>query len=141
MDKPTVSDFKSYFDRDFPYGTALSTVRDSDITKAMGEASVNFNEALFTSQANFTIGFLYLTAHYLVVDLRAASQGIAGTYTWLETNKSVGSVSQGFTVPQYILDHPVLSMLSKTNYGAKYLAMVMGGLVGQIFTVCGGTQP
>lgn len=139
--QPTVTDFKAYFTRDFPYGTTNDTVLNSDITKAMGEANFSFNEALFSSQTNYTIGFLYLTAHYLVIDLRNSSQGLAGTYAWLETSKSVGSVSQGFSIPQQILDHPILAMLSKTPYGAKYLELISPSLVGQIFSSCGATLP
>lgn len=138
--KPDATAFKAYFDRDFPFGSTIETVRDADIDKAIGEASVAYNEALFSSQANFTIGFMYLIAHYLVMDLRASSQGIAGEYSWLRTSKAAGSVSEGITVPQYILDHPVLSMLSKTNYGAKYLALILGSAVGAVSVVCGGTQ-
>lgn len=137
---PTVSDFKNYFSRDFPYGSSNDTVKNTDIQRAMGEAAFSFNEGLFTSQANYDIGFLLLTAHYLVMDLRASSQGIAGQYSWLENSKSVGSVSQSFAIPQRVLDNPEFSMLSKTNYGAKFLALLLPQLVGQVFTVCGRTS-
>ena len=47
MIQPTVTDFKNYFNRDFPYGNVdLSTVQDNDITKALAEAAMNFNEGL-----------------------------------------------------------------------------------------------
>lgn len=138
---PTVSDFKAYFTRDFVYGVSNATVQDSDITKAFGEASYNFNSALFGSQANFTIAYMYLTAHFLLMDLRAASQGVGGQFSWLESSKAVGNVSQGFSIPQRILDNPEFSYLSKTYYGTKYLMLILPSLSGQIFTVAGGTQP
>ncbi len=139
---PTVNDFKNYFVRDFPYGADPATsILDSDISKAQGEANFNFSSAFATSQENFSMLFNYLTAHYLVMDIRASSQGISGTYSWLESSKSVGSVSQSFSIPQRILDNPEYSYLSKTNYGAKYLSLILPRLSGQIFNVCGRTNP
>lgn len=138
---PSATDFKSYFTRDFPYGSTDATVKDADITKAIAEAGFNINQGLFSSQSEYTIGYLYLTAHYLVIDLRASSQGIAGQYSWLQASKSVGSVSESFSIPQRILDNPYLAMLSKTNYGAKYISLLLPRLIGQVFTVYGGTQP
>jgi len=137
---PTVSEFKTYFNRDFPYGTTLQTVQDNDVTKAISQASFNINQALFGTQDAYAMAFMYLTAHYLVMDLRMASQGIAGGYNWLTTNKSVGSVSEGFTVPQKILDNPYLAMLSKTGYGAKYISLLLPLLAGNIFSSAGETH-
>lgn len=137
---PTASDFKAHFVRDWSYGSTDTTVMDSDITKAIAEAAVNFNESLWESQAVFTLAYLYLTAHYLVTDLRASSQGIAGSYSWLTGSKSVGSVSEGFSIPQKILDNPHLAMLSKTNYGAKFLSLALPRLVGNVVHVAGETQ-
>jgi len=140
---PTVDDFKNYFTRDFPYGTDPSTnILDSDIAKAYGQVNLfGINSGLFTNQENYTIGYLWLAAHFLVVDLRASSQGIAGRYNWLESNKAVGNVSSGYSIPQRILDYPSFSMLTQTRYGAKYLEMLLPLLIGQIFTVAGHTKP
>jgi hypothetical protein len=87
------------------------------------------------------MGFLYLSAHYLVTDLKNSSQGVASQYDWLTTNKAAGSVSQGSSIPQRILDNPELAMLSKTGYGAKYLSLILPQLCGNIFTICGRTLP
>lgn len=139
---PTIDDFKNYFTRDFPYGTDPQTsVLDADIGKAFGQTNFAINPALFSSQENYTLGYLWLSAHWLVVDLRASSQGISGQFNWLETNKSVGSVSEGFSIPQRILDNPRFAMLSKTNYGAKYLELLLPALAGQVFIACGRTKP
>lgn len=138
---PTVNDFKNYFTRDFPYGSDPDTsVLDSDISKAQGEAMFNFNASLASSQAKFDILFNYLTAHYLCIDLRAASQGIQGTYEWVQTSKSVGSVSEGLQVPDRIMANPEFAMLSKTTYGGKFLQLVLPSLSGQMFSVYGGTR-
>lgn len=138
---PTVQNFKDNFVRDFPYGTELDTVLDSDIDKAISYAQVGFNDVFFKDQTEFNIGFLLLAAHHLVMNLRASSQGIAGQYSWLQASKGVGSVNESFTIPQKILDNPVLGMLSKTHYGAAYLQIVLPQLAGQIFAVAGATLP
>lgn len=138
---PDATDFKNFFVRDFPYGNTSDTVQDSDIDRALGEAGFNINPAFAQDQAQYDMLYLYLTAHYLVMDLRASSQGIAGNYNWLTTSKTVGSVSESFQIPELITRNPYMSMLSKTYYGAKYLNLIMPQIVGQIFTVAGATQP
>ncbi len=139
---PSATDFKAYFTRDFPYGTDPATsVLDADIVKAIGQAEVNWNPGLWGSQSAFTIGFLYLTAHWLVIDLRMSSQGINGQYQWTEASKSVGNVAQAFAIPQRILDNPTFAMFAQTNYGAKYLQLLLPQLVGQTFIAYGSTRP
>ena len=138
---PIPDDFKNYFVRDFPYGTDPTTsVLDSDITKAFGQVNFAINPALFTNQESYTLGYLWLAAHWLVTDLRASSQGIAGRYNWLEVGKGVGSVNSSFAIPQRILDNPSFSMLSQTQYGAKYLQLILPQLAGQIFIAPGHTK-
>ena len=71
---PTVQDFKDYFNRDFPYGTTTDTIMDSDISKAELLAFIAINPCLFQSQEIYNIGFLLLSAHSLVMNIRASSQ-------------------------------------------------------------------
>lgn len=141
FDIPDATAFKAYFTRDFPYGSTADTVQDSDIDKAIGQASFSLNESLVGTQAEFDIVFLLLTAHYLVVDLRMSSQGIQGQYEWLVSSKSVGSVSVGLSIPDRIMKQPAFAMLSKTPYGAKYLELLLPRLAGQILAISGRTQP
>lgn len=136
---PSPADFVSYFNRDFPYGTDINTsVLDSDIAKAMQMTNMNINQALFTSQSNYNIGYLLLSAHYLVMNLRASSQGINGQFAFLEQSKGVGAVNTSFAIPQRVLDNPDWSVLMKTNYGAQYLQILLPLLAGQMFVVPGG---
>jgi hypothetical protein len=137
---PTNIDFKSYFTRDFPFGASTYTIMDSDIDKAIAEAGFNFNESFYQDQSQYTMGYLYLTAHYLVMDIRASSQGISGNYPWMTTSKSVGGVSEGIQIPDYILANPVLAMYSKTYYGAKFISLIMPQLIGPFFSSWGGTN-
>lgn len=141
FNNPTVTDFKNYFTRDFPYGTDSNTsVLDSDISKALQLTFINFNPDLWPDQNSYSIGYNLLSAHYLVMNLRMSSQGINGQFAFLEQSKSVGSVSQGFAIPQRVLDNPDWAVLMKTNYGAQYLQLVLPQLSGQIFTVRGHTK-
>jgi hypothetical protein len=139
---PSTSDFKAQFVRDFPYSTDPNLgVMDSDISNAFTFVNMNMNQDLWPDQPSYNLGYLLLTAHYLVLNLRASSQGLNGQFNWAQNNKSVGSVSEGFQIPQRILDNPELMMLTKTNYGAQFLQLVLPQLSGQIFNVCGATMP
>ena len=139
---PTIDDFKLYFNRDFPYGTDISTsILDSDIAKAFNKTNFWINEGLFDKQENYTMGYMELAAHWLVEAIRASSQGVAGRYNWIEASKGVSGVNSSFSIPQKILDNPILAMLSQTRYGAAYLELIMPQLVGNTATVLGRTHP
>jgi hypothetical protein len=139
---PTVAQFKAQFTRDFPFGTDPQVaVLDTDIGTAITLTDYNINQGLWPDQTSFNLGFLYLTAHYLTMNLRNSSQGLNGQFNFLQQNKSVSQVAEAFGIPQRILDNPLLSMLCKTNYGAMYLQLVLPQLTGQTFTVCGRTKP
>lgn len=138
---PTVADFKAYFVRDFVYGVDPTTVQDIDIQNAITEAGMMVNEDLFASQVFFSSGYLLMTAHMMCLALSSSTQGVSGRYSWLTSSKSVGSVSESYAIPQRILDNAEFAMLSKTNYGAKYLFIIMPQIAGQVFVVGGATLP
>lgn len=141
FNNPTVVDFQAFFARDFPFGAdANVAVIDADIAKAFSFVNVNMNPDLFADQSSYTIGYQLLSAHYLVMNLRASSQGVNGQFAFLEQSKSVGSVAQSFAIPQRIMDNPDWAMLCKTNYGAQFLQLVLPQLAGQIYSVCGTTR-
>jgi hypothetical protein len=138
---PSITDFKTYFFRDFPFGTVQATsVLDGDITNAFADVAFNFNPNFFPDQPSYTLGFLLLAAHYLVMNLRSSSQGWSGQFSWLQTAKSAGSVSDATSIPQRILDNPLYAYLTKTNYGTKFLMLILPQLSGQMFVLAGGTQ-
>jgi len=138
---PTVDDFKDYFDRDFPFGEELSQVRDKDVQRALDDTAISFASGLWADQSQYTTGFLLLSAHHLVMNLRASSQGTAGTFDWLTGSKGVGSVSESYQIPERILANPELAMYSKTNYGAKFLMLILPQLTGQVFTSYADVNP
>ena len=116
--------------------TVYNYTRDEDITNAFNEAVVNFNENLFKDNDTKKLIFLYLTAYYLTVDFMNA-QG--GSYKGLTQSKSVGSVSESYAIPQWMLNSPLLSMYCSNGYGLKYLSLIKPYLIGNIFVARGAT--
>lgn len=139
---PSIADFKAYFFRDFPYGTDMDTqVTDQDIAKAYQQTNMMISDKFFRDQASYSVGYYYLSAHFLVTDLQASSQGMNGQYAFLEQSKSVGSVSQGFVIPESMTKNPFYAMLVKTTYGAHYFQLIYPQLVGTAYSVRGRTRP
>lgn len=141
---PSIADFKGYFTRDFPYSAdPADGVTDQDIANAMQRTNITINQTLFPDgQANFTIGYYYLTAHFLVTAIQVSGQGLFGKGTaGVEQSKSVGSVSQSFAIPQSFLENPFFAGLSKTAYGLEYFNMIYPYLVGKATYAHGRTLP
>ncbi|MBW1812124.1 MAG: DUF4054 domain-containing protein [Deltaproteobacteria bacterium] len=141
---PTIAAFKAYFARDFKYApendaSNLAFVTDADINKAYGQASANFNTALFTNDDDAEIAYLWLSAFYLVYDLQSSAQGLTSQSNYPISSKSVGSVSIGFTVPEKYSRDPYLSIFTGNGYGLKYLSLLLPHLVGNIAAIGGAT--
>lgn len=139
---PSTADFKTMFARDFPYSVdAAVGVTDADIGSAFVDTNMQVNPELFGDQASYTRAYLLMAAHCLVSNMRMSSSGLSsGAFAFLEQSKSVGAIAQSFAIPQRVLDNPEFAMLCATQYGAKYLALVLPLLSGQMFGVCGTTQ-
>lgn len=116
-------------------------VLDQDITNAFAEAQLVFNQGLFGTDAQITLGYLYLTAHYMVNDLRTAAQGVQSTGQFPVSGRGAGSVNESYAIPQSYLDDPVLSFYTNTGYGMKYLSMVLPNIRGNVVSVAGYTKP
>lgn len=133
---PDYASFSQQFSRDFPFGTDVdNNVTEGDVTYAFQFTNSQINQGLFSDQGTYTLGYNLLSAHYLVTNLRASSQGINGQYNWLQNQKSVANVSESFSIPDRILANPTWSALSKTNYGQAYLALILNKLIGQAFAL------
>lgn len=114
-------------------------IQDSDIERAFAEAKVNFNPDLFTDDDAAIMVFLYLAAHYLVIDLNNAKNPLGMGFMGFTQSKSVGSVSESYAVPQWMLNNAILSQYATTGYGRKYLSLIQPYLVGNIIFVPGRT--
>ena len=124
------TDWKLYND------SVLNYTQDSDILEAINEAFVNFNERLFPDEATAKLVFLFLAAHYLTLDFNIA---LGNAQIGITTSKSVGSVSESYAVPQWLLNNAALSSYATTPYGIKYASLIRPYLVGNFFIVRGNT--
>jgi hypothetical protein len=114
-------------------------VWDADITEAYREACTTFNPELLGDDDQIRLGYLYLAAHYLVLDLRA--NGASSLAALPVQSRSVGNVSETYAVPEWMSKDPILSYYATTSYGQKYLNLISSGLVGNVKAVCGYTHP
>lgn len=111
--------------------------RDEDIENAMLEASVNFpSKALISDENKRKLIFLYLVAHYLTIDFRNA---LGSNQVGILTSKSVGSVSESYSLPPYLNNRPALSAYTTTGYGIKYATLIAPYLCGAVFIAKGRT--
>ena len=146
----TVTDFKSWFFRDFKYYSPLGMtgsvgecyrnyVTDEDIEKAFTEADMNFNAGLFGEDAQLKMCFLYLAAHYLVNDLQTASDGLNSAGYFPVSSRSIGGVSESYAIPQWMMDDHVLGSFMTTRYGQKYLSLIKPLLIGNVVVYTGNS--
>ena len=114
-----------------------SYLDDNDILKAFSEARVNFNPNLFECDETALMVFYYLAMHYLVIDTTNALNPMTTGFVGFTQSKSVGSVSESYGIPQWMLNNPLLSGYAQTGYGRKYLSLIQPYLVGNIITTQG----
>ena len=119
-----------------PYNENIENyIQDVDISKAFVEAKINFNPNLFSSCEEIRMAFCYLAAHYLVIDLNNALNPFALGGMGIVQSKSVGSVSESYGLPQWMMNDKNLSLYAQTGYGRKYLSLLIPRLHGNlIFT-------
>lgn len=122
-DPLTTSDWKIYQD------SVLNYTQDEDIQEAIQEASINFNKSLFGDCNKAKTAFGLLVAHYLTIDFNNA---IGVNNVGIPTSKSVGSVSEGYTIPAWLNNNEALSAFATTGYGVKYASLLRPYLVGNV---------
>ena len=102
----------------------LNYVTDQDITKAMSQAQIGANERFGYTDDEKVIIYLHLIAFYLVVDLKNASGGVNSSYAGITTSKSVGNVSQSYSLPTWMTNSPMYSLYCQNGYGMKYMSLI-----------------
>lgn len=139
---PTIDEFKNYWSRDFPYSEdPKEGVTDNDIAKAFTQANFSINQGLFSTQQDYTTAYMLIAAHYLVLDIRLATQGLNSSYQWALQSRTVGSMSESYAIPPTLQKNPFLTMLSQTGYGGKYLTLLLPLMNGNILSIPGQTLP
>ena len=106
-------------------GDVLEYITDEDIEKALGQAALNANEDFGITCDDKIMIFLHLVAFYLVMDIKNASAGVNSSYAGLVASKSVGSVSESYNFPQWVVNSPMYSLFSQNGYGLKYLSLII----------------
>jgi hypothetical protein len=92
------------------------------------------------------IAYLYLTAHLMVLSLQNAGGlgapdsklGGQSTGGGIINNKTVGGISVGYEMPEFVRTRPALSQYMRTGYGQKYLQIITPKLAGRRVMVVGG---
>lgn len=115
-------------------------VQDNDITNAFAEAQAVFNQGLYGKDAVVRLAYLYLTAHFLAYDLKAALAGLTAAGQFPVSSRAVGSVSESYDVPEAYTTDPILAGFTSTAYGMKFLQMTLPALVGNMAGLCGHAQ-
>ena len=105
--------------------TVDNYVQDSDIERAFEEAKGSFNTALFNDCNTAQLYFCYVAAHYLVMDLNNAQNALSMGFNGMVASKSVGSVSESYGIPQWIMNSPQYALFAQTGYGRKYLLYII----------------
>ena len=96
-----------------------SVILDSDIYRAMGEASFKFNMSLFPKNRQEII-FLYLTMFFLVYDRQAAASGLNGnSAAGPVIHRTVGKMSVTYMESTLYKSNPSYEFLSSNEYGKK----------------------
>jgi len=114
-------------------------IQDADILRAFNEAKINFNTLFWKDDKTAEMVFYYLAAHYLVIDLTNRQNPLLMGYKGLTQSKSVGSVSESYAIPQWMLNNQVLGTYAQTGYGRKYLSLIQPYLIGNIILSPGRT--
>ena len=96
-----------------------SVILDSDIYRAMGEASFKYNKSLFPENRREII-FLYLTMFFLVYDRQAAASGLNGnSAAGPVIHRTVGKMSVTYMESTLYKSNPSYEFLSSNEYGKK----------------------
>ena len=115
-------------------------ILDDDIQKAIGEMLVLLPQAKFSGN-NFELAQLYLTAHCLCNDIKTSNAGLASQIIFPVSSKSAGGISESYGIPKRFLDNEIYAFYLTSQYGLKYLAMLLPRLRGNVAVVSGWTQP
>lgn len=125
-----------YSDNTFNY------VLDADITKAFNESLLSFNSNLpYGTCEQVKHVFYYLSAHYLVQDIKTSQQGLQSSGDFITSSRTVGSVSETYEIPDIYKNNPIYSFYTKSSYGIKFLNLTIPYIVGNINAVEGDTTP
>ena len=182
----TVTDFKNYFVRDFPYlpvwdatisynsgeevyytnrlfytaksdavpaGTlptnttyfdkttddVYNYISDTDIQNAIDSANLMLPVSRFEDTV-LPQAQLYLSAHCLCDSIQTSNKGLASTISFPTASKSAGSISTSYSIPQNFINKEYYSFFITSQYGLKYLSLLIARSKGVVAVAYGWTQ-
>lgn len=113
-------------------------ILDSDIVRAMGEATFKFNPRLFNEEKGKII-FLYLTMFFLVYDKQMAASGLNGNNAAGPViHRTVGKMSVTYMESKLFSKYPSYEFLASNDYGRKAFNLMAPYLRGGITLLRGG---
>jgi len=120
-------------------GNEEEYLSDFDIEKAIAEMQGSISDVFEKEIIN--IAQYYLTAYYLVIDIKNSESGLNSTaYSSFVASKSVGGVSESYAIPSWVNNDPVLSLYLDNGYGKKYLTYLLPRIKANSFILsCGAT--
>jgi uncharacterized protein DUF4054 len=147
---PTVAQFQARFTRDFNYnGSGTDVVTNNDVQNALNDGEALFNQSLWSSTTEQLTAYLFLAAHLLVLNIQVAgglsarnlNEGVMSTGDGVIQSKGVGAINVSYRLPTRLADSAILSEFMRTNYGRRYLQMLVPRLVGNVQVVGGYVEP
>lgn len=101
-----------------------SYLSDEDIERAINEAKLGIAGVFGDDEIDTAM--LYLTAYYLVIDIKNSSAGLSSNgYASFVSSKSVGSVSESYGIPTWVNNDPMMALYLDNGYGKKYLTYLL----------------
>ena len=135
-----------------PSGTTILSIgvnslvlsQNATATQLQAQLTVGGPSGFSVSEAQ--LAYLYLTAHFLVLNLQNAGGlgapspflGQASSGGGVVAQKTVGGVSVAYTFPDFVVNSRILSQFLKTGYGQMYLQMVTPKIPARRVMVVGG---
>ena len=114
-------------------------VLDTDVADAIIQADMTINTNL--SPGLIEIAHKYLSAHILCDSISMSRTGLQSQYNGIVASKSVGSVSESFSIPEKMLKVPTFAWLNTTKYGNKYISLIYPYIIGGVGIAFGGSTP
>lgn len=100
-------------------------ISDTDIERAFEEAKSVFPASIFHGCNTVRMIYLYLAAHFLVIDINNAQNPFIMGYIGMTQSKSVGSVSESYGIPAWVQNDLQLGAYAQTGFGRKYLQLML----------------
>lgn len=99
-------------------------VTSANILTAMQQAKLNINSRIGRTDEEKIFIFLHLVAFYLVLDKQNSAVGMNSAYNGIIASKSVGDVSESYSIPSWLQNNPIYSIYGSNGYGLKYLSLI-----------------